>query len=74
MIGCVSENVNVPQWGELCKWEHSYQAFIITDTIQVCSITNKIKYKHRVLFTEDDNHRVIFTMDDRITKCITNKD
>ena len=25
------------------------------------------QYKHRVLFTEDDNHRVIFTLDDCIT-------
>ena len=51
-----------------------FTMFIITDTIQVHSITNEIKYKHRVLFTEDDNHRAIFTMDDLITKCITNKD
>ena len=26
VIGCVSETVNVAQWGELCKWERSYRA------------------------------------------------
>ena len=26
VIGCVSESVNVPQWGELCKWKRSYRA------------------------------------------------
>ena len=31
MIGCVSENVNVPQWGELCKWECSYRAKLYRD-------------------------------------------
>ena len=29
IIGCVSEDVNVPQWGELCKWERSYRAMTI---------------------------------------------
>ena len=28
---------------------------------------NGAQYKHRVLFTEDDNQRVIFSLDDRIT-------
>ena len=31
-----------------------------------------LEYKHRVIFTVDDNHRVIFTLDDRITKITSN--
>ena len=27
------------------------------------------QYKHRYIFTLDDNHRVIFTLDDGITVC-----
>ena len=61
-----------------------FTMFIITDTIEFHTITDKIipfqsgnvfyqrakltgaQYKHRVLFTVDDNHRVIFTMDDHM--------
>ena len=39
VIGCVSENVNVPQWGELCKWEPSYQALSILPLFYQSQVT-----------------------------------
>ena len=39
----MSENVNVPQWGELCKWERSYRAELFAEVWREVAISRSLR-------------------------------